>query len=427
MNAATARQGLGDQSRAGRARELGLLAASTAIYQSARFFFSLAAAAVLSSDDFSLWALTLALLAYAPAVLLGTNNGMARELPIAIGANRHESADRAVATTWLVTGVALLILMASALAVAAIRPSIGGVAVAVGVLACGTIVFGVQQFVLRSRLRFGAAGVQQALLGLLLVGSAAYLMAGSAAPFFVAAALYGGPLAIAVVIGFAMERANPRGGVDSRQVRRLVSSGFPIMLSGLVFSAFVTLDRWIAVALLGADEAAPYQLASLLAAAMLVIPSVVSQHTYPRMAIARGSGAGDAALFRLARNQGLLAAGLVTPVAVALAVFSLVAIPALLPQYAAAVPSVILLSGGFVVLAFLTGYGNYLNVVGAQWRYLAAQLSGATAAVALMLVGGLALGLSGIAAGMAAGHVIYGMVLWQVASRTRAPIGLRRP
>ena len=409
----------GTESRAARARELGLLTGSTGLYQGARFLFSLAAASVLSSDNLSLWALTLALLAYAPAVLLGTNNGMARELPISVGANRHDSADRAVATTWGVTGIAVLVVMAGGLAVDAALPSPSPVALSLAGLAAMTIVFGVQQFVLRSRLRFTAASLHQAVFGLLLVGSALYLGSGNETDFLSAAALYGGPLLVAILIGFGTQRTGLGVRFDGQEARRLISMGFPIMLAGLVFSVFVTLDRWIAVSLLGAAGAAPYQLASLIAAAMLVVPTVVSQHTYPRMAIARGGGADAGQLLTMAKEQGALAAALVTPVAVALILFSLVGIPALLPEYEAAVPSVVLLGVGFIVLAFLTGYGNYLNVVGAQWRYLGAQLTGAAIAVVLMLVGGMALGLSGIAAGMAASHVVYGALLWQVAARAR--------
>jgi O-antigen/teichoic acid export membrane protein len=173
----------------------------------------------------------------------------------------------------------------------------------------------------------------------------------------------------------------------------------------------------MAIALLGFERAAPYALASLIATAMLVVPTVVSQQTYPRMAIARGRGASSEELFAMAHHQGLIAASIVAPIGVALVVFGWLGIPALLPAYIDAGPAVVVLSFGFVTLAFMTGYGNYLNVVGAQWQYLGAQVTAAGIAVIFILVGGLTLGLTGIAVGMAASHAIYGVLLRTVAGR----------
>lgn len=122
----------------------------------------------------------------------------------------------------------------------------------------------------------------------------------------------------------------------------------------------------------------------------------------------------------MARRQGLLAAAMVTPIAVGLIIFAWFGVPVVLPTYTAAAPAVAALSIGFVALAYLTGYGNYLNVVGRQWHYLIAQLVGVTVGVALMFVGGRLAGLVGIALGMAASHLVYGALLRAVAQRTDA-------
>lgn len=405
------------------AREVGVFGASTIVYQGSRFLFSIAAASVLAPADFSGWGMMLALLVYAPALMFGVNNGMAREVPVAIGANHLEVADRAVGVTWAVAGLAVALVMAAALLASAVAPLPSVNVIAAAVLVSGTIVYGVQQFILRSRLRFVAASVQQGALGLLMLSATTFLASLGTADFVAVAALYGVPLATAVIVGFGLDRKLVSVRLVADEGWRLASVGFPIMLAGLVFSLLVTLDRWLAVSLLGPEEAAPYALASLMAAAMLVAPTVVSQQTYPRMAIARGRGAGSVELLAMARTQGLLAAGLVAPVAAALCGIAIFGVPLLLPQYEAAVPSVVLLTSGFVVLAYLTGYGNYLNVVGAQWRYLGSQLAGVAVALVLAWAGGVAFGLSGIAAGMALGHIAYGGLLRSVATRTDISLG----
>ena len=407
------------------AREIGLFGASTIAYQGARFIFSIAAATVLAPADFTGWAMALALLVYAPALLFGINNGMAREVPMATGAGLSEVADRAVEVTSAVTGLVVALVMLGSLIVAALAPGSSVNVIAVAVLVSGTLVYGVQQFILRSRLRFGAASLQQGTFGALMLVAAILLVSRGTAGFAAAVTLYGGPLVAAIIIGFILDRRPLSFRLDSGDARRLASVGLPIMLAGLVFSVLVTLDRWIAVNLLGPEQAAPYALASLMAAAMLVAPTVVSQQTYPRMAIALGRGVGPVELLAMARSQGVLAAALVAPVAIALSGFAILGVPLILPQYEAAIPSVVLLSGGFIVLGYLTGYGNYLNVVGAQWRYLQAQLAGIAIALVLTLAGGMAFGLSGIAAGMALSHIAYGGLLRAVATRTG--ISLDRP
>ena len=400
------------------AREFGLFTASTILYQGARFVFSLAAARVLSPEDFTAWALVVALLVYAPSLLVGITNGMGRELPILVGRGQTALASRTVDAAWAATILAVTIILIGAVVIAALVPSVVSSSLGVGVLASGTIVFGTQQFILRSKLRFDAASAQQATFGLVALGAAAALAILGDADFRTAAILYGIPLVIAILAGLVVTPPPVPPRLVVSEMARLAAIGFPIMLAGLVFSLFVTLDRWVAITLLGPQGAAPYALASLVAAAMLVVPTVVSQQTYPRMAIARGRGARAGELRAMARRQGIIAAGLVTPMAAGIALFAWLGIPIVLPAYAAAAPSTVILAFGFVVLGYLTGYGNYLNVVGGQWRYLAAQVIGVVAAAVMMLVGGRLWGTTGIALGMAGSHLVYGTILRAVALRT---------
>lgn len=404
--------------RRARAREFALFTASTIMYQGARFLFSVAAARSLVPEDFTAWALVIALLVYAPSLLLGITNGMSRELPILLGRANDEAADRTVAATWTATIAAVTTILAGSALVAAGAPGIVSSSLLFGILASGTIVFGTQQFILRSRLRFDAASGQQATFGGLALIAAAILVSNGNASFATVAILYGAPMLIAVLLGVVLTPPPSLAHPDLGEMRRLAGIGLPIMLAGLIFSFFVTLDRWMAITLLGPERAAPYALASLVAAAMLVIPTVVSQQTYPRMAIARGSGASAAELREMARHQGLVAVGLVAPAAVVIVLFAWLGLPLALPRYVAAAPAIVVLSVGFVVLGYLTGYGNYLNVAGGQWRYLMAQLVGVACAIGLMFVGGRLFGLLGIAFGMAMSHLIYGIVLRAVAVGT---------
>ena len=289
-----------------RAGELSGFAASTILYQAARFLFSLAAARALSPSDLTIWALVVALLAYAPAMLLGVNNGLSRELPILIGRGAESAAQRVTAATWSATTLAVAVIAGAAGIAAALAPPVRLEALLIGGVIGATIVFGVQQFVMRSRLRFGAASLHLGVFGAGALLSTAGLALWPDADLGTALALYLVPLAVGTVLGAVLEPPVSRG-IDAPEIRRLAGVGFPIMLAGLVFSLFVTMDRWIAVWLLGVEQAAPYTLAALAAAAMLVVPTVVSQQTYPRMAVALGRGSSSADLRSMARRQGLTA------------------------------------------------------------------------------------------------------------------------
>jgi O-antigen/teichoic acid export membrane protein len=397
-----------------------LFTASTIVSQGARFAFSLVAARALAPADFTAWALVVAALAYAPSLLLGVANGMTREIPVLNARGMLDAAGRAVAAGWGATTVVVVLIMAAAVLAAATLAPPGArlSAVLVGVLAAGTTVIATQQFILRASLRFDAASVQQLIFGAVVTLAAVPLALGVSATFETAAALYAVALIVAVALGVLVAPPS-RVGWDAAELRRLAAIGFPIMLAGLVFSVFITVDRWMAATLLGAEAAAPYALASLTAAGILLVPTVVSQQTYPRMAIAHGSGASTEELRAIAHSQGIFALALVAPVAASVALFAWLGVPLVVPAYAHAAPAVLVLAVGFVALSYLTGYGNYLNVIDRQWRYLSVQLLGAASGVALVFVGGRLLGLTGIALGMTMSHVLYGVVLRAVAERTR--------
>ncbi len=402
---------------AARTREFVLFGGSTFLYQGGRFVFYLAAASALPPADFASWAVMLAILVYAPSLLFGVTNGMSRELPILSGRREVVAANRTESAAWVATiGGVAIVLVLCLIAMIFSATSVQLVAL-MGLLIAGTIVYQTSLSVLRSRLKFTEASIQQGMFGIVTILAALVLGTGGSVDLAVVASYYG--VAIALSVGVGLVLAWPSSlRPDVPEVRRLGGIGLPIMLAGLLFSLYVTADRWIAIALLGEDRAGPYTLASLIAAAGLVIPSVVSQQVYPRMGIARGEDANVLELRMMARGQGFLAAGLVLPITIGVSLFAWLGIPTLLPAYAAASTSVIVLSLGLLALSLFSGYGNYLNVVGGQWRYFGAQVMGLVTAVTLMVIGGTALGLIGIAVGMTSSHLIYGLVLRAAAMQT---------
>lgn len=398
-------------------REFVVFGSSTFLYQGGRFVFYLAAASAMAPADFASWAIVLAILVYAPSLLFGVTNGMSRELPILSGRQEETDADRTEDAAWFATIASVAVVLALCVVGVTVATTDLRSVVLLGLLAAGTIVYFTALSVLRSRLRFNAASIQQGTFGVVAIVAALVLGASASVDLAAVASYYGAAIALSVGVGLGLARPSSLKP-DIQEVRRLARIGFPIMLAGLLFSLYVTSDRWIAIVLLGEETAGPYTFASLIAAAALVIPSVVSQQVYPRMGIARGQDATARQLRGMARGQGLLAAGLVLPITIGVSLFAWVGIPVLLPAYAAAASSVVVLSLGLLALSFFSGYGNYLNVVGGQWRYFGSQVVGLVTAVTLMVIGGTALGLIGIAIGMTSSHLIYGLVLRAAAMQT---------
>jgi O-antigen/teichoic acid export membrane protein len=400
--------------------EFSLLAGSVAALQASRFAYSLLVADGVPRADFALWALLAALVGYAPAFLLGVLNGMARELPILTGSSRPRDAESAEAATWW-TGLGVIVgLVAGGGVVAAFSRE--PAPVLASTLALGAaVVFQIQQFTLRSTLRFNRSGAQQLTLAVAIGVAGAYVATNPDPSFTTAAVAFAVSQIVAVAIGFLL-RAPATGRFKQPMFRRLLKVGVPIMLVGILFSFLVTADRWIATVVFGPAEAAPYALASIIGSAMLILPGVLAQQTYPRMAIAFGETGDPRIAFRMARRQNRIAILLAVPAVLAVGLGLIVLIPRLLPEYVdAVIPSMLLLLGLLALSAF-AGWGNFLNVIGAQWEYLRMQALGLVIAIVLMLVGAGTAGLAGIALGASVAYLAYGVLL-EVAARRHARSG----
>jgi O-antigen/teichoic acid export membrane protein len=221
---------------------------------------------------------------------------------------------------------------------------------------------------------------------------------------------------IAVAIGYALRRPIILRPSPAR-TWALLAMGFPIMLSGLLGTLFLTADRWVAAARLDPTAAGTYGLASMISSAIFLVPGVIAQQQYPRLAMLKGANAPASKLRAAALRQSLLAAAASGASAIVAAPVVLIVIPWMLPAYAAAAGPAVLLSLGSVAIAGGTGPGNLMLVVGALWPYLAIQISCFAIAVALMWLGSGLAGTLGLAVGFVAGQTLLMLVLIVVARR----------
>jgi O-antigen/teichoic acid export membrane protein len=165
-----------------------------------------------------------------------------------------------------------------------------------------------------------------------------------------------------------------------------------------------TADRWVASARLDVSVAGSYGLASLIASAVFLVPMVIAQQQYPRLAMSYGAGASPEQLRAAARQQSLVAASASLVTALGVAAFGVLVVPIILPAYEAVVGPLVVLSFGITALAGSTGYANLMVVVGAQWAYLAILVFSLGVAGGFMWLGSAVGGGLGLAAGVAIGQ-----------------------
>jgi Na+-driven multidrug efflux pump len=143
-----------------------------------------------------------------------------------------------------------------------------------------------------------------------------------------------------------------------------------------------------------------------------LLPAVVAQQMYPRMAFLFGQTRNKRSLLPLIVRQSLIGTVVTVPILVATYVVLPFLVYWYMPAYRLGIaPARILLVGlGFIPLA--GGVGNFLNTVGKQGYYLAVQ-AGAVLINFCLDVSFVRLGwgLNGVALGAALSYALYAIIL----------------
>jgi O-antigen/teichoic acid export membrane protein len=392
---------------------------STVADQAMRLLANLVVAAIVGPVAWGTWYLLNLALQYGSLLHLGALNGMQREVAAAIGRGDEEAAvglrRTAVGFVLLVYGVALAVLLGVLvpLGLVAATPRLGLMVA----LLISQQAFAMAFTHMKARTDFRAASRLQFASSLtypLAAVGGAYL---SGLDGFLA-----GLVATYVLLGIGAATATP--GLfaplfDVGASLRLLRIGFPIMLVGISYTLFATVDRWVIQGAMGAEALGHYALAIMALGAVGLLPSVVVQQVYPRMAMAWARDRRWSALEPLVARQRWSALAIALPAAAVTAVVAPWGIRTFLPGYEPAIPALLVSMTIPLISVVGQGYGNAFNVVGLQGWYLAAILLAAATnlAVSLSLVG--TLGLVGVAIGTAAGFAALAAALLVAGRRAR--------
>ena len=388
-------------------------AAGTFVYQGGRLFLNLMAAAVLGPEAFGAWTLILLLVLYSNFASLGISNGAGREIPFLLGAGRPEDAARAEDVTVLGVGASGLVAAVIALGVGPFILGDASATFPVVVLFSIAVLlqqfFLLQQVLLRSRFRFRPAAAQMLVLGIftLLVGLP-LLALGLLGLAIAQVAVY----VVALLLATRLLARAPRPAWDREIAQRLVSVGLPIMLAGLLFGLLTTVDRWLVLLFLGRIQVGYYGLVGIAVSSLLLLPGIVSQQYYPRLAFTHGAGLGGKALLAFATRQSLISGAFVAVAALPTALVAWLAIPRFLPAYQDAVVPLLIVLVGLGVYGLGAAYGDLLNTIGAQRQYLAIQVLALAVNISLsVLLLHAGMGLAGVATATTTSMALYAVLL----------------
>ena len=209
---------------------------------------------------------------------------------------------------------------------------------------------------------------------------------------------------------------------DKTSLQRLLGTGFPIYIVGLVFFLLTSVDRVVVLGFLGTEQLGIYTLASISMAVLMMVPSLVSNVMYPKLAEHYGATSDISALVPMVKRVIRLNLLLVLPIAaVFLLVFYFHIVPVYLDAYLDGRNAMAIIMIAAIFLPVGSGSGDIFNVIGMQRIYLGNSVAGllVNVCIGVLLVSRLGMGLEGAAIGTVAGLVVF--TLLQVRAFLRLP------
>lgn len=397
----------------GFAGEFLLFSASTMAFQFSRLVVSLIVARWVGPDEFGVWNALNLLLLYGIFISLGIPNGMNRNVPLLMGQNKHAQAKQ---VTDLTTTLAFLVNTAAGLLI--IGVALGNwvqdvsrdALLWMGLLFLTWQIYQFFQMHLKSRMQFRLMSIQQISFAValpLIVLPLAYFWR---VPGFIAGQAVVALLMTGLII--YTSKFQIRFVWDAAIFKSLFKIGFPIMAAGLLYSLLTTIDRWVILKFLGVEELGNYTLAILCVSVLSLLPAVISQQMYPRMAFHYGKTQNTRSLQPLIIRQSMLATAVTLPVLIVAYITLPWLITRFLPEYILGITPARILLIGLSFIPLVGGVANFLNTVNKQVYYLTVQAGALILNFSLNLIlvkNGL--GLNGIAIGAATSYGIYAIVL----------------
>lgn len=393
-----------------RLQEFVFFSSGVLIFQFSRFGVNLLTAKTLGPDQFAPWNLMQSIMAYYALLTLGIPNAMNREVPFLIGSGKYQEAQKVADIAFTSLCILLLIGYVGCLNL----PIYGFKGINWSTLLIFAILLPVwqlyafAQILLKSRIEFKLMALQLILFGFLyppvtFLGVRAFAFNG----FLLSNVI---TCTFLIILIFFVSPIKVQWKVNHQEALRLAKIGGPILGAGLLFAIFVSTDRWLIIFLLGKRELGLYTLAAMATGLFALVPAIVSQQIYPRMAYQFGMSRDVRKLKRLMLIEISLTFTIMLPIVVLTYLAMPLLVERYMPAYAGGVSSARIILIGMLPLCFVSAFGSFLNTVNRQIWYMTAQFIG----IAFNIILGatlvrLGMGLEGVATGTAISYLIYAL------------------
>ena len=377
-----------------------------------RFVVALIAAKKLGPATWGIWQLLYLILAYSSFIHLGVINGMNREIPVLNGRGDQQSAS-------LIRAVSLGFVLASSM--------LAGLAIFIFALSIDTMTAAVPlrwmpmllimyllhrylEVYLRSDKLFGHVSLQQLLLAVAFPVIAIPLLSVHELSGYIV----GQTIAIGLTCLFIIKISPVCLKLRFRltETIRLLKIGFPIMTAGILYTLMMTVDRVIISTLLTMQQLGYYSLSILVMASLSLIPLVVGQQIFPRMAEAWGRTSKSKELIPWIRRQVFMSISLTAPMVLAAYIILPPIVKHFLVEYTSGITAMKITLVTPLFLGMTSAFGNFLNTVDKQSYLLLFQILAVCLNIVLNIVFiQVGLGITGVAIGTTIAFIIHSLLL----------------
>jgi len=358
------------------AKEFSYFSFSTVLSQASKFLTSIWVAKLVGPGVFGVWNALQPILMYGSILFLGVPNAMNRDVPFLRGGGHDQKASTVINFTFWITLMAsafgsVLLAASSALPIIPENVSIPLLLMATLFFSANVYIF--FNFLLRCNIQFRLMSHQQTILFIIWpIGCL------TPAYFFQLEGYIAGQALTLLFISFFMYKISHitiDTEVDWSLIVPMIKRGFPIMAAGVAYGLMATVDRWIILVFLGIESLGQYAIAILTMGALTLLPQVLAQQFYPRMALEFGKSGSPQRLVQMIVKQSGLAFIVTLPIVLITYKLLPVIVPAFLPLYVRGIDPARILLFGLALVPLTGGVANFLNTIGKQLYYLINQLA----------------------------------------------------
>ncbi len=393
-------------------REFLLVSSSTIFLQATRFVVALIAAKKLGPETWGVWQLLYLILAYSSFIHLGVINGMNREIPVLNGRGDQKNASMIRAVS---LGSVLASSMMAGLVIFIFALTIDTMTAAVSLrwMPMLLIIYLLHRYLevyLRSDKLFGHVSLQQLLLAVAFPTFAIPLLSVHELSGYIVGQTIALGLTCLFIIKISPVCLKLRFSLT--ETIRLLKIGFPIMTAGILYALMMTVDRVIISTLLTMQHLGYYSLSILVMGSLSLIPLVVGQQIYPRMAEAWGYTSECKELVPWIRRQVFMSISLTAPMILAAYIILPPIVNHFLVEYSSGITAMKITLIAPLFLGMTSAFGNFLNTVDKQSYLLLSQILAVCLNIVLNIVFiQVGLGITGVAIGTTIAFIIHSLLL----------------